>query len=193
MKWFHHLGIVHKGPRLAALAAIVGMVSGCVALDQRGIQELESAYGANPPKIETSFASRTVAAGDTWKVYIRGSDPDGDLRFLNVSLWMATAVMTPIRLELLPEHSRAISGYMSLDTNRFSDGFLRLTPGEIRLYVSLEDRAGHRSDLSVLHTSLILGAKQDRPAPGTFEERYLGSVPLEFLMQGGMGASLSWP
>lgn len=192
MKWFHHLGI-GQGPRLGALVAIVAMVSGCVALDQRGIQELERAYGANPPKIEASFASRIVAAGDTWRVYIRGSDPDGDLRFLNVSLWMATAVMTPIRLEVSPEHSRAISGYITLDTNRFSGGFLRLTPGEIRLYVALEDRAGHRSDLSVHDTSLILGAKQERPAPGAFEERYLGSVPLEFLMQGGMGASPSWP
>jgi len=44
-----------------------------------GIEEKEKIYGKNTPVIGQSFASNEMAPGDQWKIYLLGSDPDGDM------------------------------------------------------------------------------------------------------------------
>ena len=56
---------------------ILLMVVGCAHLG--GIEEKEKIYGINPPAIEKSFASDQLRPGALWKIYIRASDPDGDM------------------------------------------------------------------------------------------------------------------
>jgi len=34
------------------------------------------------PVITQSFASTSLGAGDTWKVYLNASDPDGDMKYI---------------------------------------------------------------------------------------------------------------
>jgi hypothetical protein len=180
------------GLMIAAVALASGM-AGCAVLDQRSRAELEAAYGPNPPKMEDGYAARAVSQRDDWLVYIRGSDPDGDLLFIQVSLWIPGGNMTPIRLDVNPAHVRSVSGYLVLNTNDLPESLVRFGAGELRLMVALEDRAGHRSEIAAFPASFVTGARQGPAPQGRFEEQFLGSVPVQFIQVDSIGSGASWP
>ena len=167
-------------------------LAGCAVLDQRSRPEMEAAYGPNPPRIEASFASRNVSPEDTWKIYIKGSDPDGDLRFVNVALWFSRGNMTPIRLDVAQDQGRSISGFLTLDIWALPDSVFRFGSGDLRLSVALEDRAGHISERFLLAVGVLGGATQEPPPAGVFEERSLGNIPVQFIQIDSIGGA-SWP
>lgn len=175
------------------LAFLLGTQS-CAVLDQRTRQELEAAYGPNKPKIEEVFAARWVTPRETWKIYINASDPDGDLKYFQVSLWVPGGIMTPVRLDLEPDQSKTISGYLTLYTGDLPLSILRFGSSELTLSVALEDRAGHVSERAVFPVTLILGAKKEEPPAGKFKEQFLGNVPVQFMMISPTGGvSSNWP
>lgn len=175
------------------LAFLLG-AQGCAMLDQRTRQELEAAYGPNKPKIEETFAARWVTPGETWKIYINASDPDGDLKYFQVSMWVPGGIMTPVRLDLEPDQYKSISGYLTLHTGDFPLSILRFENSELTLYVALEDRAGHVSEQAIFPVSLVLGSKQEQPLAGKFKEEFLGNVPVQFMMISPTGGfSINWP
>jgi hypothetical protein len=173
--------------------ALASMATGCAVFDQRSRAELEAAYGPNAPRMEDGFASRDVSPRDDWFVHIRGSDFDGDLRFIQVWMWIPGGNMTPIRLDVGPVHARSISGYLVLNTNDLPEGLVTTGSGELRLMVALEDRAGHRSDVAMFPTSLVVGARQEPPPKDRFQETFLGNVPVHFMQMDSIGSGASWP
>jgi len=171
----------------------LGLAAGCVVVDQRSPQELEKAYGPNKPKVQDIFASKEVSPGEAWKIYLNASDPDGDMRFIQVSLWVPGGVLMPVRLDVPASTGGELSGYLVLYTSDLPFSVQRFGGSEITIYVALEDRAGHVSERAITSTRLILGAKEGPPPAGKFQERYLGTVPVRFMQTPGLGGLSSWP
>jgi hypothetical protein len=42
--------------------------------------EVLAAYGPNAPVLEETYADNMISSNDIWHIYLKGSDPDGDLR-----------------------------------------------------------------------------------------------------------------
>ncbi len=167
--------------------------AGCVVVDQRSPQELEKAYGPNKPKVQDIFASKEVFSGEAWKIYLNASDPDGDMTFIQVSLWVPGGILLPVRLEVPASSGKELSGYLVLYTSDLPFSVQRFGGSEITIYIALEDRAGHVSERAITSTRLILGATEEPPPAGKFQERYLGTVPVRFMQTPGLGGLSSWP
>jgi len=183
-----------RGFRSILLGGIfLGLGAGCVVVDQRSPQELEKAYGPNKPKVQDIFASKEVFSGEPWKIYLNASDPDGDMTFIQVSLWVPGGVLMPVRLEVPASTGKELSGYLVLYTSDLPFSVQRFGASEITIYVAVEDRAGHVSERAIASTRLILGAKEEPPPAGKFQERYLGTVPVSFMQMPGLGGLSNWP
>jgi hypothetical protein len=171
------------GPRrrlgiwIVTLALMGG--TGCAVLDERTPQELEAAYGPHPPQWEATFASPVVAPGDTWRLYLKARDPDGDIQFIHIWIEMPSRTTTPIRLAVEPEAGGLLSGYLFMNTMDFGAEMKDLVPGWIRVRLSLEDRGGHRAADAEFSLNFRFGARQEPPPPGVFEDRLLGMIPVE--------------
>lgn len=174
-------------------AAVVLSAQACAVLDQRSTKELEAAFGANKPKIEATFASPWLSPRDIWRIYLNGSDPDGDIRWIQVSLWVPGGVMTTARIDVGADQGGRISGYLTLHTMDLPELLLRFGNSDLRLYMALEDKAGHVSERVVLPVSLALGSAQERPSGGLFQERFLGEVPVRFLQFSPSAGLGTWP
>jgi hypothetical protein len=42
------------------------------------MEEKEQKYEKEPPVIEQSYASKAMRKDDTWRIYLRAFDPDGE-------------------------------------------------------------------------------------------------------------------
>lgn len=178
---------------ILGVAMVIG-AQGCVVLDQRSPKEMEAAFGPNKPKVEAIFASPWLSPRDIWKIYLNGSDSDGDIKWIQVSLWVPGGTMTTARIQVEPDQGGKISGYLTLHTMDMPESLLRFGNSDLRLYLALEDKAGHVSERAVVSVSLALGSAQEKPPSGSgFQERFLGEVPVRFLQFSPSAGLGTWP
>jgi hypothetical protein len=158
-----------------AIALGIGFV-GCASVDQRGGNQVAAASGPNPPAWKASYAAREISPGDTWFIYLKASDLDGDMEFVNVWPMYPGRSTTPARLKVERDQAQHLSGYLTLNSMELGN-LDQLFHGWIRLRVTLEDRAGHQSDASEFRLDFVNGAKAAGPSPGVFEDMFLGNIP----------------
>ncbi|MCX5907386.1 MAG: hypothetical protein NTY64_09420 [Deltaproteobacteria bacterium] len=66
-----------------------------------------------PPVIHQSFAAKQIRLGDTWKIYLQASDPDGDMKTIVCTIDQAGAGTYPASYTSIPEDQRReLSGYI---------------------------------------------------------------------------------
>lgn len=153
-----------------------------------GMEEKEKTYGKSPPVIEKSFASNQLAPGDLWKIYIRASDPDGDMEGI-VSVVEQTGMGSyPASFaKIKGENGKDLSGYIYLSTNS-SYGYDFLNNQELTVSVQIKDKAGHTSQ-PVSFKALLLGGQIPKAPPeGVFGEVELG--PIMVTLRPGSGRKL---
>ena len=169
---------IRKGLPVILLAAIVLSLMGCAAFDERSQGELNAAYGSNTPKILASHAADVIAPGDTWQVYVKAEDPDGDMRFISVWVEAPSEFIPSYRIPVKAEQGGSISGYLALNSMEIGGNLNDYFSGWLRLRVSFEDRANHKTEPILYFLQFRYGAEQTPPPPGVFEERYLGRIPV---------------
>jgi hypothetical protein len=138
----------------------------------------EGKRGGNPPAIQGSFAAREIAPGATWKIYLRASDPDGDMKRIVCTIDQPGAGAYPVRFIPIPEdQKKELSGYIYLHTFQ-SQGMAHLT---LRLTIQIQDQGKNESP--PIHFPLRFNplAKEEEPPPGTFGERDLGPIMIELV------------
>ncbi len=145
----------------------------------------EAAEAQSGPRLESVWAATEVDSHDNWKIYLKGRDSDGDLRFVHVWLNVPGVASTPHRITLCEDQRDSISGYLVLYSYDLAGSSGTLFGAPIRLAVTLEDKAGNRSETYSVGVSYYLGVRQASPAAGAYEARYLGTVPGEFLVLRG--------
>lgn len=167
---------------LAVFALCIVLFGGCATVGVAPERHTAPSSKGNKPVWDKVHAATQVSPGDVWRIYLKGSDPDGDLQFVYV--WGGTSFRpaTPFRFPIDNGQRGLVSGYLDLHTSQLGGG---IAASSIRVHLALEDLSGLRSETITLLTELYLGAKQQGPPPGIFEERSLGRIPVETIPRGG--------
>ena len=95
------------------------------------------------PEIIDSYAAEVIRSGETWRVYLKAKDNDGDMRNIIASLsqtgrGVTGTSSTPIE----GKHSEEVAGYLALRTPRDR----RLGRDRFSLRIFVEDSQGNRSE-----------------------------------------------
>jgi hypothetical protein len=153
---------------------LVCLAQGCDILG--GIEEREKIYGKSVPVISQSFAPKQVRPGDTWKVYLNASDPDGDMKRIACTIDQPGVGTYPVGFTNVPEENRKeLSGYLFLNT--FGPyGYNWLNFLSITLTVQIQDEAGHYSQPAIFPLSFQALSTPEIPPPGIFKEQDLGPI-----------------
>jgi hypothetical protein len=157
--------------KLALIGMILAGIVGCAHMG--GIEEKEKIYGKNPPVIEQSFASDQLRPGEQWKIYIRASDPDGDMETIIAVVDQVGIGSYPVSITRIKgETGKELSGYVFLNTR----GYDFLDNQKLSVSIQIRDKAGHSSQ-SVTHSVVPLsGQTQKSPPVGVFKETDLGPI-----------------
>ena len=144
----------------------------CVAMGYAPLQAAEEAT----PVIIQSFASKEVSPGDTWKVYLKASEPDGDMRYIVSSLYQPGWTISPVsRTRIREENGKELDGYIYLNT-LVPGGYEFLNFSSLNLTVQVRDKVGHFSQPVEFPLSFNPRAVQDQPPSGVFKDQTLGPV-----------------
>jgi hypothetical protein len=132
---------------------------------------------AAAPVITSHFASSDLRAGDTWKIYLKASDSDGDMRNVVAVVKQAGVGVSPVSFTRIREENRKeLSGYVYLNTMGGSS-YSSLTFYGLTLTLWVQDRAGNFSD--PVEFPLTFGSRveaQAVPPAGAYQEQDLGPV-----------------
>ncbi len=157
--------------KLFAIASLLVLITGCASMGS--LEEKEQKYGKSIPVITQSFASPTAKPGDTWKVYLKASDPDGDMKDLYAEIFQPGMGPYPLSITRIKESdSKDLSGYFYLNTG--SDAAMHFV--NLTLTVEIQDKAGHFSVPAVFPLVFNLGFLQQIPPKGVFQEKDLGPI-----------------
>jgi len=158
------------------------LVTGCSVFESLEVKELK--YGKAPPVIEQSFASKAMKKGDTWRIYLKASDPDGDMKtivaYLGGGAMGGTTAVSHTRIK---ENDRQeISGYLY-----WYPGPDSYAVPEMVMTIQIQDMAGHFSNPVSLPLRMQLSGSQELPHEGAFQEKDLGPVMITLQPKGGNG------
>jgi hypothetical protein len=160
--------------RLWSGLVLFSFLAGCAAMEP--VEVREKTYGTATPVISQSFASKEARPGDTWKVYMKAEDPDGDMRRIVCAVdqpGMGTYPASYIRIKEVERKDLAGFVYLNIPGSRDLD-FVNLT-----LTVQVQDMAGHLSQAAVFALALNPRAAQEAPPQGNFPEKDLGPVMIQ--------------
>ena len=157
--------------RLCAVSALFFLVTGCAALAP--VEVKEENHEKSVPVITQSFASSELRPGDTWKVYLKASDPDGQMKNLYATVFQYGKGPYPISITRIKEgDSRDLSGYFYLNTgNEPAMQFVNLI-----LTLNIQDKAGNFSATVSFPLALNAASVQQSPPAGVFQEKDLGPI-----------------
>lgn len=141
----------------------------------------------SPPVIDQIYASKDVSPGDTLKIYIKASDPDGDMEKVIVTLGRGDGPGPDFYISftrLKKEDRKAISGYLYWYSGKTT---AVLAVG--RMTLQIQDRAGNLSNRIILPIHFRWRAQQGSPPPGEFKEEEIGPIMIDIRPQGGNGGN----
>ena len=140
--------------------------------DRRGSQRVEK-NRSGVPVINRSFASREICPGDTWKVYIHASDPEGDMKTIICAVSQPGRGSYPVSYVNVPKgQGGEFSGFIYLNTGAGQ----RLPFIHLTLQVEIQDRAGNLSHPVSFLLAFNHRAEQETPPPGLFQDQELGPI-----------------
>jgi hypothetical protein len=158
------------------------LLAGCATFESAEMREQR--YGKVAPVISQYFASPTMRQGDTWKVYLKASDPDGDMKRIVTYLGPGSrgADSSVAFTRLREEDRREFSGYLYW----FPGSDVRFY-GQYVMIIQVEDKAGHYSAPISLPLNFKNSGRQESPPAGVFNEKEIGPVMIS-LKYGANGA-----
>ena len=155
---------------------LVGCTGASVNSGQPGtIGKPPSVPAASPslPVITQSFASPRLRPGETWRVYLQASDPNGEMEYIISTIDQPGVGEYPIsRTRIDSENSHEVNGYIYLATSTFQ----RLNWVGFTLTVQIQDTAGRYSKPVEFRLSFNDFYQQEPPPPGIFKDGELGAI-----------------
>ena len=157
-----------NGKILVAVFVFLCLAMGCATLE-------ESPKGAvrATPVITQSFAAGEIRVGETWKIYLNASDPDGEMIKIYGIVDQPGQTYPLSITRVSKENAKELSGYLYLSTARPATP---LVGTSITLTVQIQDRSGNFSQPVVFPLVLKNLPSQEAPPQGVFKERDLGPV-----------------
>ena len=127
------------------------------------------------PVITQSFASKEIRIGDTWKIYLNASDPNGEITKISAMVDQPGQIYPESITKVSKENGKGFSGYLYLSTASLAKV---VDSTSITLLVQIQDRAGNFSPPAMFPLTLKSLATQEAPPQGVFREGDLGPVVL---------------
>jgi len=153
------------------VAGLLFLMAGYVALEPMEVRA--QTYGKAVPAITQSFAAKQLNIGDTWKIYLNVSDPDGDLNYVVATIYQpGYGIYAPSFIKIAEGNGKGFSGYVYLNTI----GVQGFDAGNITLHIQIRDKAGHLSPPVSFPLNFSSGFKQEEPPQGIFKENDLGPI-----------------
>ena len=125
------------------------------------------------PVITHRFASEEIRPGDTWKVYLRAADAEGDMKNIICTVSQAGRGPYPACFVRIPESQRReLNGFLYLNTA----GSQVLSFTNLTLQVEVQDRPGNVSRPVAFPLTFNPRAEQENPPLGIFREEEVGPI-----------------
>ena len=135
--------------------------------------------------ITESFASKELRPGDTWKVYLEASDPNGEMKNIYAIVEEPGVGQYPLSIIRLGKGDRKdLSGYIYLNTGTAISTF-PLYYVNLTLTVQVQDRSGQFSKPVVFQLAMNDRYSQAVPPQGVFKEHALGPIMVRLHTPGG--------
>jgi hypothetical protein len=154
---------------------------GCTAAEKKSAEpSSQPGQTAKPPHaapvIIQSFASPQIAPGRVWKVYLKASDADGDMKEFVCTIHQPGVGTYPVSITRIKEgNQNSLSGYLYLNVTAFRNlDFVELT-----LTVQVRDRTGQFSEPVKFPLSINSRYAQEPPPEGVFHENNLGPIMID--------------
>ena len=159
----------------AKMTLLLGFIFLAAAFPPAVVPQAQDAkIGKGDAAITRSFASPTLRPGDTWKIYLKASAPQGEMKNIYALVDQPGVGPYPVSIVgIQQENNKELSGYIYLNTAtpRVSLEFVALN-----LTVQIQDALGNFSRAVVFPLSFSSRAAQEVPPPGVFAEQDLGPI-----------------
>jgi len=124
------------------VAMLALLLSGCSAAALQPYIAPPPQDKGQPPLIVDAYAAKAIRPGDTWMIFLRAEDPDGDMTSIAAVLWQAGVGYYPTEANMLkPEDRKEMSGYLYLKT----PASFNINWDEFELTLIIRDSKGNRS------------------------------------------------
>ncbi len=160
--------------------------AGCASAEKKidGPQGQPAKHPQAAPVISQSFASPQIAPGKVWKVYLKASDANGDMKEFVCTIQQPGVGTYPVSItQIKEENQSSLSGYLYLNV----DAFRNLDFVELTLTVQVRDRSGQFSESVRFPLSINSRYSQEPPPEGVFQETDLGPIMIDLRPAGGGG------
>ena len=149
------------------LVLVLGLMVFCATKDS-----IAQAQGAKPV-IEKVWVSPVTPTGTLLKIYIKASDPDGDMKWLYISAGVGKqSVLGAVPIRLKGESAKSLNGYVYWDSSRVTAGKVSATAE-----FSVEDTKGLESEAKSVTLELKKGKDvKAEKAPSDFQEKEIGPI-----------------
>jgi hypothetical protein len=167
----------------AALFVSVLALGGCASMVATSAEPppLQATGPSHAPRIEDGFAVSSLWGGQVWRIFVRGSDPDGDM----LHLWVVTTQLgRKSDTEIIPLRGPAqgeFSGFLSLNTPNWIKNW-----DNVRVEVRIRDRAGNLSEKAVFEALIGFPTRESLPPQwSAAAHNHLGTIFFQFEGDGG--------
>ena len=134
---------------------------------------VKDSSAAGGPQITNAFASPHLRPGETWKVYLQASDPDGEMKNIICTIDQPGVGEYPVSITRIGSgEGKELNGDIYLSTSTFD----HLDWVNLTLTVQIQDKTGRYS--KAVEFPLVLNDlyTQESPPPGVFSDDDLGPI-----------------
>ncbi len=162
------------------IAGLISLWWGCESVQAGQATRYSPEASAAKPVITEAYASKELRLGDTWKIYLKASDPGSDMDMIiaDISQPGRGGGYSPSYTRIRGGNRRDLSGYIYWNSGQDMQQGLTLT--SLVLTVQIKDKAGNISN-TMSFPLLFQMARQEPPPPGIFADRELGPIMISIL------------
>jgi hypothetical protein len=130
------------------------------------------------PVLEKIWAPAEVDYGKLLKVYIKASDPEGDMRWVTVAGGRGEKPTGAVPIRISKEARKDLNGFVYWDTRKAAS---HNTSGTV--FITIEDWKGNESETKSVAVKIVpKGAKAEKP-PADFQEKEIGPIMMDTLQR----------
>jgi hypothetical protein len=123
---------------------VVLLLSGCAAYEHPG----DTTDAGRPPVILATYAPEVIRPGSVWRVYLKATDPDGDMKEIVAVVWQTGFGYYPTDItRIKKDDAKEVAGYLFLNTPPEPT----LLSDQFTLTLLVRDRQGNKSEPVEVH------------------------------------------
>ena len=143
---------------MPAIIAFPFVMTCCTRLAER-----ETKPTGSPPVITNSFASKEVAHGDVWGIYLEAHDPDRDMQKIVCFIQQPGSGHSSASVSISKGDEPSLFGTLGCYISRPRSGVSEWTG--LTLTIFIRDRGGNVSNKVVFPVAISPRARQEKPPP----------------------------